>query len=203
MVYRLLLLLVAEDKRIGDDQNMLHPPDSSPTARLRYARYYSINRLRTLANQRRGTAHTDLYECLKVLFGKLRTGHAPLAIPGLGSFLFSPGCTTHLDVASLTNEQLLAAIRHLCFTDDVSGRGGAVLRPVDFGNLGSEELGSVYESLLELHPRIDTDAGPFTLAVGGGPRAEDDRQLLHAQLADQLLARLGPRPGRFGCSEQA
>ncbi|MFI5460550.1 MAG: hypothetical protein ACHRXM_34480 [Isosphaerales bacterium] len=78
MVYRLLLLLVAEDKRIGDDQNMLHPPDSSPAARLRYARYYSVNRLRTLANQRRGTAHTDLYESLNVLFGKLRTGYAPL-----------------------------------------------------------------------------------------------------------------------------
>ena len=42
------------------------------------------------------------------------------------------------------------------------------MRPVDFGNLGSEELGSVYESLLELHPRIDTDEGPFTLAVAAG-----------------------------------
>jgi hypothetical protein len=39
---------------------------------------------------------------------------------------------------------------------------------VDFGNLGSEELGSVYESLLELHPQIDTDAGPFTLGTAAG-----------------------------------
>ncbi len=168
MVYRILLLLVAEDKRLGEDQNLLHPPDSTPEARRRYAQYYSLGRLRKLASQRRGTAHSDLYESLKVLFEKLRAGYSPLAIPGLGSFLFSPETTPHLDAASLANEQLLEAIRHLCYTEDVSGRGGSVLRPVDFGNLGSEELGSVYESLLELHPRIDTDEGPFILAVAAG-----------------------------------
>src|SRR5271157_451192 len=168
MVYRILLLLVAEDKRLGEDQNLLHPPDSTPEARRRYAQYYSLGRLRRLASLRRGTAHSDLYESLKVLFQKLRAGYAPLAIPGLGSFLFSPETTPHLDSASLSNEHLLEAIRHLCYTEDVSGRGGSVLRPVDFGNLGSEELGSVYESLLELHPRIDTDEGPFILAVAAG-----------------------------------
>ncbi len=168
MVYRILLLLVAEDKRLGEDQNLLHPPDSTPEARRRYAQYYSLGRLRKLASQRRGTAHSDLYESLKVLFEKLRAGYASLAIPGLGSFLFSPETTPHLDDATLANEHLLEAIRHLCYTEDVSGRGGSVLRPVDFGNLGSEELGSVYESLLELHPRIDTDAGPFILAVAAG-----------------------------------
>ncbi|MGD0039051.1 MAG: N-6 DNA methylase, partial [Isosphaeraceae bacterium] len=168
MVYRILLLLVAEDKRLGEDQNLLHPPDSTAEARRRYGLYYSLGRLWKLASQRRGTAHSDLYESLKVLFEKLRAGYAPLAIPGLGSFLFSPETTPHLDAASLANEHLLEAIRHLCYTEDVSGRGGSVLRPVDFGNLGSEELGSVYESLLELHPRIDTDAGPFILAVAAG-----------------------------------
>ena len=144
------------------------PPDSTLEARRRYAQYYSLGRLRKLASQRRGTAHPDLYQSLKVLFEKLRAGYAPLAIPGLGSFLFSPETTPHLDSACLANEHLLEAIRHICYTEDVSGRGGSVLRPVDFGNLGSEELGSVYESLLELHPRIDTDEGPFVLAVAAG-----------------------------------
>ncbi len=168
MIYRILLLLVAEDKRLGEDQNLLHPPDSTPEACRRYGQYYSLGRIRRLSSLRRGTAHTDLYESLKVLFEKLRVGYAPLAIPGLGSFLFSPETTPHLDASSLANEHLLEAIRHLCYTEDVSGRGGSVLRPVDFGNLGSEELGSVYESLLELHPRIDTDEGPFILAVAAG-----------------------------------
>jgi hypothetical protein len=162
-VYRLLLLLVAEDRRLDDDRNLLHPTDATARARDRYARFYSIGRLRTLASLRRGKAHTDLYETLKILFAKLRSGYAPLAIPGLGSFLFSERCTPYLDAAWLSNDHLLAAIRSLCFTEE-----GSVLRQVDFGNLGSEELGSVYESLLELHPRIDSDQGPFTLAVAPG-----------------------------------
>ena len=39
---------------------------------------------------------------------------------------------------------------------------------MDYKNLGSEELGSVYESLLELHPQLNTDAGTFELASAAG-----------------------------------
>ena len=42
------------------------------------------------------------------------------------------------------------------------------LRAVDYRNLGSEELGSVYESLLELHPQLNADAGTFDLNVAAG-----------------------------------
>jgi len=35
-------------------------------------------------------------------------------------------------------------------------------------NLGSEELGSVYEGLLELHPIVDADAGTFDLKTAVG-----------------------------------
>ena len=41
-------------------------------------------------------------------------------------------------------------------------------RPVDFRNLGAEELGSVYESLLELHPEIDRDTARFALTTAAG-----------------------------------
>ena len=40
---------------------------------------------------------------------------------------------------------------------------GNVRRAVDYRNLGSEEFGSFYESLLELHPIINADAGTFEL----------------------------------------
>jgi hypothetical protein len=168
VVYRLLILLVAEEKKTDDDQDLFHPPGTTLEIRKRYARFYSIGRLRTLASQRRGTIHTDVYESLKVLFLKLRNGYAPLGIPGLGSFLFSERATPDLDNTVLANEHLLDAVRQLCFTEDTSGRGGAVRRTVDFGNLGSDELGSVYESPLELQPRVYTDEGPFTLAISAG-----------------------------------
>jgi len=168
MVYRLLLLLVAEEKKDENGRNLLHPPGTPDQVRQRYAQYYSVGHLRTLAGKRRGTTHTDLYESLKLLFLKLRTGYEPLGIPGLGSFLFSLTATPDLDSAPLSNEALLEAIRALCITEDTSGRGGAVRRPVDFANLGSDELGSVYESLLELHPKIETDEGPFSLGTAAG-----------------------------------
>lgn len=168
VVYRLLMLLVAEEKKTENGANLFHPPGTPPEVSDRYARFYSVSRIRTLAYERRGTAHTDLYESLKVLFLKLREGYAPLGIPGMGSFLFSDDSTPDLDDAFLANQDLLDAFRNLCYTEDTSGRGGSIRRPVDFGSLGSDELGSVYESLLELHPKIDTDEGPFTLGTASG-----------------------------------
>jgi len=43
-----------------------------------------------------------------------------------------------------------------------------VWRSVDYKNLGSEELGSIYESLLELHPEFNIDAATFNLTTAGG-----------------------------------
>ncbi len=168
LVYRILMLLVAEEKRSEQGHNLLHPLDTPAEVRERYARFYSVGRIRSLAYERRGTAHTDLYESLKVLFLKLRTGYEPLGIPGMGSFLFSEDSTPDLDDALMANQDLLDSFRNLCYTEDTSGGGGGIRRPVDFGNLGSEELGSVYESLLELHPLIDTEEGPFTLGTAAG-----------------------------------
>jgi hypothetical protein len=168
LVYRLLMLMVAEDKRTESGQNLLHPIDTPAHIRDRYNQFYSVGRIRKLANDRRGTPHRDLYESLKTTFLKLRDGYAPLGIPGIGSFLFSDTATPDLDSAQITNEALLAAFRHLCFTDDSTGRGGSFRRAVDFGNLGSEELGSIYESLLELHPEIDSEDGPFVLRTAAG-----------------------------------
>jgi len=62
VVYRLLLLLVAVEKKTENGDNLLHPVDTVPEVRDRYARFYSVNRIRSLAYERRSTAHTDLYE---------------------------------------------------------------------------------------------------------------------------------------------
>jgi type I restriction-modification system DNA methylase subunit len=71
-----------------------------------------------------------------------------------------------LESAELANEHLLLAIRNLGLVKDRSG-----WRLVDYRNLGSEELGSVYESLLELNPTMELPAGIFTLdTVAGNQR---------------------------------
>jgi hypothetical protein len=159
LVYRLLFLFVAEDR------GLLHDPRASDTAKERYGRWYSTKRLRDLAQRRRGTKHGDLWEGLKLVMAGLASddGCKPLGLPALGSFLWSDRALVDLNRAQLSNRALLEALRALA-----SVRDGKVLRAVDYKNLGAEELGSVYESLLELHPELDADAGTFALNVAAG-----------------------------------
>src|SRR5207245_9537579 len=63
----------------------------------------------------------------------------------------------------IRNRDLLLAFRPLALTEDSGGD-----RFVDYKNLGSEELGSIYESLLELHPEIQIEAGTLDLGTVGG-----------------------------------
>src|SRR5581483_9570933 len=86
-----------------------------------------------------------------------------LGLPALGGFLFSPQAIPDLAECEIANHDLLDAIRALAFTMDRNTR-----RVVDYQNLGSEELGSVYEALLELHPIINSDARSFELKTASG-----------------------------------
>ena len=161
VVYRLLFLFVAEDRDLlllpaGSDERLA-------AARGIYAQYYSTQRLRRLAERRRSARHSDLYRALRLVFAKLHAGCPELALPALGSFLFSPEAAPDLNEADIANADLLAAVWYLTFTVD-----GNVRRSVDYRNLGPEEFGSVYESLLEMHPEVNLEAGGFKLNVAAG-----------------------------------
>jgi hypothetical protein len=162
LVYRLIFLFVAEDR------DLLHFPGASEDARSRYTRFYSGQRLRKMAERTRGSRHADLWVALRLIFGKLGDdrGCSQLGLPALGGFLFGPVAMPDLEAATLSNEHLLQAIRNLGLVKDRSG-----WRLVDYRNLGSEELGSIYESLLELNPTMEVDAGVFSLgSVAGNQR---------------------------------
>ena len=87
--------------------------------------------------------------------------------------------------ARLSNEALLSAVRALSL---VKAREGGPRRRVDFGNLGAEELGSVYESLLELIPHYDPDKRTYTLEVlPGNERKESGSYYTPSSLVECLL----------------
>lgn len=160
LVYRLLFLLVAESR------DLLLDPKADETARQRYRAFYSIERLRTLASRRRGTPHDDLWASLLVTMRMLdESGASSLGLRPLGSFLWSAEAIDALGEASIDNRHLLDSIRHLCLTRDDEAK---VTRAVDYRNLGAEELGSVYESLLELHAELDVDGRTFALDTAAG-----------------------------------
>lgn len=171
VVYRLIFLFVAEDRTL-DGQPLLHPRDNSEhahIARKNYAAHYSSTRLRELAGTIKGSRHGDLWRQFHVVVSALSGNDASavlrqkLALPALGSYLWNPMSTAAITDAELTNYDFLEALRNLAFT-----RQGTVLRPVDYRNLGAEELGGVYESLLALTPQISADGARFTFAEFAG-----------------------------------
>jgi len=167
LVYRLIFLFTAEDRRDETTgRELLLDPTASDEAAERYRRFYSTARLRAIAGRRRGTRHPDLWVSLRRVIAAIGGEGAPtLAIPALGPFLLGPTACPHLDGADLRNEDLLDAIRALATIEE-----DRRLRLVDYRNLGAEELGGIYESLLELHPRLEVDATPphFRLEIAAG-----------------------------------
>ena len=156
-VYRLLFVFVAEDR------DLLIPGDVPDIVKQTYHKYYSTYRIRELARKKRGTRHSDLWKQLNLLFNGLYDGNTALGLPALGSFLFRASSTQDMANCDIANSDLLSAVRYLCYTQKNN-----IFQPINYRNLGPEELGSVYESLLEMHPEINLEAGYFKLNVVSG-----------------------------------
>lgn len=155
LVYRLIFMLAAEDR------GLLHAPEVSPAARSLYARGYSLSSLRDRAVRRTAwDGHYDKWEGLVVVFAALARGEKLLGLPALGG-LFAPDMMPALETARLGNRALMQAIFALAWLREDAG-----LVPVNWRDMETEELGSVYESLLELIPRLADDGREFAFAKG-------------------------------------
>jgi hypothetical protein len=165
VVYRLLFTFVAEDR------GALLDPHAAPQVRQRYLDYFSTDRLRATSQRRRGGRYGDRWEALKVVWNGLGNvdGLPELGLPGIGG-LFDTGALDFLMDCSLSNQALQSAVRSLSL---VREPGSQVLRKVDYRNLGAEELGSIYESLLEFLPSWDPATKTFSLAIASGNQRKD------------------------------
>ena len=161
LVYRFIFLFSVEER--GLVPNAAQPGDDTATAQARhaaaqfYAEGYAMARLRDLALRRR--AHTrfdDIWQSVRIVFSGLAQGQPRLGLPALGG-LFAGGQCPHLDAAALSNAALLSVMKSLRWAVTSSG----ALAPIDYRNMDTEELGSVYESLLELVPEVDVHARLF------------------------------------------
>ena len=199
LIYRLLFLMVAEER------NLLVLADPAGNGGLGgvipplqgrgdyYLDHYSITRLRRLAEAPLSGPQRfdDLYLSLRTLFQVLRdeTQAPALGVPALNGELFDVGRTRHLEAAYLNNRDLLSAIRQLSYFTPEKEQ---VRRRVNYGALDVEELGSVYESLLDEYPVISSPprwASPVCLRPGH--RAQDHRLVLHGARAGEGDAGLG------------
>ncbi|MEU7296604.1 DNA methyltransferase [Streptomyces exfoliatus] len=179
LVYRLLFLFVTEDR------GLLLDPDAPDGPRATYEKYFSTTRLRRLA-RRTGTPHGDQWEALTLVIKGLGEpgGRPELGLPALGGLFEPTPADRRLGGLALTNESLYEAVRALAVIFDAKlGRP----RKVDYRHLGADELGSVYESLLELEPRQDEDGSYVLKKLDGNDRKTSGSYYTPSPLIDCLL----------------
>jgi hypothetical protein len=197
IIYRILFLLFAEQRGMMPGRDSL------------YAEAYSIARLRARAEGDipREDDFTDLWEGLKVTFRMVREGVEDLGVFGYDGMLFdddqipllngspSPweGEGTGMGVGrTIRNSDLLRAVRALTLIE----REG-VLQRISYADLGVEELGSIYESLLDYTPRVSTapenvngrqiPANTFFLDPRGSERKTTGSYYTHPSLVNELI----------------
>jgi hypothetical protein len=202
LVYRFLFLFTAEDR------DLLFPRTiSQDDARRRiYREGYSVGRLRELAIRRSASEgpYGDLWQTQKLVFLQLRQSSSPLELPGLGGLFAEPQCRA-LEACELGNRFLLRAMRAIGWF-----QAGDTLTRVNYRDLNTEELGSVYEGLLELHPQLERSGGSWQLSYGDG--AGSDRkttgsyytpdQLVQLLIVSALLPVIADRLGKATTKEE-
>ena len=164
-IYRLIFIMVAEDR------NLLHPTNAKNDARTLYAQGYSLAALRKQC-YRAATwdKHHDRYEGVKIVFRALAHGQDALALPALGG-LFAEDRLPHLETARLRNKAFMEALYRLSWLSDKTG-----MVPVNWRAMETEELGSVYESLLELQPQLGDDGKTLVFASEAAEQKGNQRK---------------------------
>jgi len=151
LIYRIMFLLFAEQRRMLPAEGI-------------YAETYSLTTLARIAETRSADPHhCDLWEGLKATFLMLSKGAPAIGVFPYNGRLFDPGRTPRLVGRLCENRYLLEAVSAL--TQVTVSQGRTRLRQrVNYAAMGVEELGSVYESLLNYSVKradapIQTEAG--------------------------------------------
>lgn len=184
LVYRLLFLMVAEER------HLVVATGESAAADERHQRiyddFYSVGRLRERAEGIvEQTAFGDLWIGLKQTFSLFSDARDtnPLGIPPLNGELFSYRAIPDLEGTQLHNHDLLKAIRRLSLF-----REEKVLHRVNYSALDVEELGSVYESLLDFQPLVEKEPeGPEFELHEGGERKTTGSYYTRPELVRELI----------------
>ncbi len=174
IVYRVLFLLFAESRALV------------PLWHSLYRESYSIDRLVASAASH-GSAR-GLWDALRAIARLAHSGcrAGDLRVTPFNGRLFSPARTPLAERRNLDDERARRAVLALA-TRTVPG--GAQRERIAYRDLGVEQLGSVYESLLDYRPSAD----PLGLVPGSGVRKSTGTFYTPRPIADYLVrATLGP-----------
>ena len=147
LLYRLLFVLYAESRTLLPIDNAV------------YRDSYSLEPLRDEIME--PDAHYlpstfRLWETMQALFRLINQGcnTTQLVVPAYNGELFSPQSIALLNAIRVPDSTLGEVLRELSVTPPTRDRGR---ERIDYQDLGVEQLGSVYEGLLEFEPKVATE----------------------------------------------
>jgi hypothetical protein len=164
LIYRLLFLMVTEER------DLIYDPEdkTEATAKLKgiYLKYYSIARLRKVSQKKYlyEKQFNDIWQGLTNTFLLFEEGvkGQKLGIKPLAGDLFSSKAIEDIESCTIGNDLLLECLRNL---NEFQDKESKALVPINYRALDVEELGSVYEGLLELHPVIQHLESPNPASI--------------------------------------
>ena len=170
-LYRLLFVLYAEDRGL------------LPVNDVRYADYGLRKRVRDDIAQKTAARHTfsDMatvyYDRLASLFRQIDQGDQSIGLPPYNGGLFSAEAAPLLETTRLADSVVAPIVHGLSHTKGYlsgwSGTGNAEGKPrfVNYRDMSVQQLGSIYERLMEQEPARESDG---KIAIRPNPYARKD-----------------------------
>jgi len=172
IVYRILFLLFAEARALVP---LWHPV---------YRESYSVEAMREEAE--RSARAAGLWDALRAMARLAHDGcrAGDLRVTAFNGRLFAPARTPLADRRDLDDGAARRAIVALSTRPAADGAGR---EPIAYRDLGVEQLGAVYETLLDYEPAVD--AGTVTLRRGSGVRKATGTFYTPQPIAEYLVRR--------------
>ena len=152
VIYRIIFMLYAEQRGLLDTNS----------CEGLFLSEYSITSLRNRIMDRgeRDDSYTDLWDGLCVTFSMMRNGVADLGVPAFNGMLFEDSERCLIRELRCKNTGVIRAIKYLT-TTMMKERERDVVQSISYGDISVEEIGGIYEGLLEFTPMVTS--GPVTI----------------------------------------
>ena len=177
IIYRLIFIMVAEDR------NLLHHKEAKSEKVNIYREGYSTRILRKRCiSSSFWNNNFDIYEGMKVVFQSLAYGQTELGLPALGG-LFDENNLPITGKVKIPNHSFMKSLYKLSWISDKKSS----IVPINWKAMETEELGSVYESLLELQPRLSDDSKGLIFASGVSETKGNQRKVTGSYYTPDVL----------------
>lgn len=142
--------------------------------------------------------YTDLWEGLTVTFSMLKDGVEELGVPAFNGMLFDNSDGVILKGRKCRNSGVIKAIQYLTTTEGKNSKFKTkVKQSISYGDISVEEIGGIYEGLLEYVPMVSTKpldidgvpypANSFILNPMGMDRKKTGSYYTNPGLIDSLI----------------